>query len=185
MGHRLTKIYTRSGDKGETGLADGSRVSKDSLRIEVIGEVDELNSHIGVIMSHPIPENVAACLEEIQQDLFHIGGELATPGRRSVTSEDVSALEEILDGFNRRLPPLKEFVLPGGGPAASACHLARAVCRRAERRLVTLAKGEAVSAELLRYVNRLSDLLFVLARVLVWQEGGAEVLWDSDRGGTD
>ena len=182
MGHRLTKIYTRTGDQGQTGLADGTRVSKDSLRIEVIGEVDELNSHIGVVMSHPVPETVAACLEEIQHDLFHIGGELATPGRESVTAEDVSALEKILDGFNSRLPPLKEFVLPGGGPAASACHVARAVCRRAERHLVTLAREEFVNTELLRYVNRLSDLLFVLARVLVWQEGGAEVLWESEGG---
>ena len=180
MGHRLTKIYTRTGDKGQTGLADGTRVSKDSLRVEVIGEVDELNSHIGVVMSHPVPEPVAACLEGIQHDLFHIGGELATPGRESVTAEDVSALEKILDGFNSKLPPLKEFVLPGGGPAASACHVARAVCRRAERRLVTLAREQFVNTELLRYVNRLSDLLFVLARVLVWQEGGADVLWDSE-----
>ncbi len=181
MGHRLTKIYTRTGDKGETGLADGGRVAKDSLRIDVIGEVDELNSHIGVVMSHPIPEPVAACLEEIQHDLFHIGGELATPGRESVTAEDVSTLEKTLDGFNSKLPPLREFVLPGGGPAASACHVARAVCRRAERHLVSLSRQEPVNPVLLRYVNRLSDLLFVLARVLVWQEGGAEVLWDQER----
>ena len=185
MGHRLTKIYTRTGDKGQTGLVDGSRVSKDSLRIEVIGDVDELNSHIGVVMSHPIPEPVAVCLEEIQHDLFHIGGELATPGRKSVASEDVSALEKVLDGFNSKLPPLKEFVLPGGGPAASACHVARAVCRRAERHLVSLAREDSVNAELLRYVNRLSDLLFVLARVLVWQEGGTEVLWEPERGGSE
>ncbi len=181
MGHRLTKIYTRTGDKGETGLADGGRVAKDSLRIDVIGEVDELNSHIGVVMSHPIPEPEAACLEDIQHDLFHIGGELATPGRESVTAEDVSTLEKTLDGFNSKLPPLREFVLPGGGPAASACHVARAVCRRTERHLVSLSRQEPVNPVLLRYVNRLSDLLFVLARILVWQEGGAEVLWDQER----
>lgn len=182
MGHRLTRIYTRTGDKGQTGLGDGSRIAKDSLRVEVIGDVDELNSHIGVVMSRSIPEPVAECLENIQHDLFHIGGELATPGRESITSEDVSALEKILDGFNDRLPPLKEFVLPGGGPAASACHVARAVCRRTERHLVSLGKEAAVNAELLRYMNRLSDLLFVLARILVWEEGGAEILWEPERG---
>ncbi len=181
MGYRLTNIYTRTGDKGETGLADGSRIAKDSFRVEAIGDVDELNSHIGVILSHSIPESVQECLEGLQHDLFHIGGELATPGRKSVGSEDVSALEKILDGFNAELPPLKEFVLPGGGPAAAACHVARAVCRRAERHLVRLAEQEAVNADLLRYMNRLSDLLFVLARVLVWQNGGTEVLWEPAR----
>ena len=185
MADRLTRIYTRTGDKGETGLADGSRIAKTSRRVEAVGDVDELNSHIGVVMSHPIPEPVQACLEDIQHDLFHIGGELATPGRESVGGEDVSALEKVLDGFNAGLPPLKEFVLPGGGPAAAACHVARAVCRRAERHLVRLAEQESLNPELLRYINRLSDLLFVLARVLVWQENGTEVLWDPNRGGSD
>ncbi len=181
MAHRLTRIYTRTGDQGDTGLADGSRVRKDTLRVEVMGDVDELNSHIGVVLSHVVPDPVRECLEQIQHDLFHLGGELSVPGRQAIDAEDVAALEEILDGFNENLPPLKEFVLPGGGPAAAACHLARTVCRRAERHFVALTRLETVNPEGQRYLNRLSDLLFVLARVLVWHEQGPEVLWEPER----
>ena len=182
MGHRLSKIYTRTGDNGTTGLGDGSRTDKDSLRVEAYGTVDELNSAIGLLKTHTLPDVIRQELTDIQHDLFHIGGELATPGRESISSEDVSALEKILDGFNSKLPPVKEFVLPGGSSAAAACHVARAVCRRTERHLVSLRSAESVNPELLRYMNRLSDLLFVLARVLVWEEGGAELLWEPERG---
>jgi cob(I)alamin adenosyltransferase len=182
MGYRLSKIYTRTGDQGETGLGDGARVPKDGLRVETLGDVDELNSHIGVVLSQDVPGSVRECLEEVQHDLFHLGGELAVPGRQAIDAEDISALEEVLDGFNKDLPPLREFVLPGGGPAAAACYVARAVCRRAERHLVALSRTEPVNADGLRYLNRLSDLLFVLARTLVWHEGGAEILWDPGRG---
>jgi len=181
MGHRLTKIYTRTGDKGETGLGDGSRIAKDSPRIEVIGDVDELNSHLGAVLACDIPEPVQECLEDVQHDLFHLGGELSTPGRKAIVAANVSALEEILDGFNAGLPPLKEFILPGGGPGAAACHLARAVCRRAERHMVALARAEAINPQAQRYLNRLSDLLFVLARILVWEAGGTDVLWEPAR----
>jgi len=182
MGYRLSKIYTRTGDQGETGLADGARVPKDSPRLEVLGDVDELNSHIGVVLSQAVPGSVRECLEEVQHDLFHLGGELATPGRQAIDAENVSALEEVLDGFNENLPPLREFVLPGGGPAAAACHVARAVCRRAERHLVALSRTEPINTDGQRYLNRLSDLLFVLARTLVWHEGEAEILWEPGRG---
>jgi cob(I)alamin adenosyltransferase len=183
MGNRLSKIYTRTGDDGTTGLGDGSRVSKDSLRVEAFGTVDELNSAIGVLLATPgVPPAVAACLTEVQHELFDLGGELCLPGHRVMTAEQVTRLEKSLDEFNDTLPPLKEFILPGGGPAAAACHLARAIARRAERRVWTLAKAESVSPEVLKYLNRLSDLLFVLARVLARHERGAEVLWRHDRG---
>ena len=183
MGNRLSRIYTRTGDDGTTGLGDGTRVPKDSLRVEAFGTVDELNSAIGVLLATPgIPPAVAACLTEVQHELFDLGGELCIPGHRAITAEKVTRLEESLDEFNDTLPPLKEFILPGGGPAAAACHMARAIARRAERRVWTLAKAESVSAEVARYLNRLSDLLFVLARVLARHERGAEVLWRHDRG---
>jgi cob(I)alamin adenosyltransferase len=185
MGNRLSKIYTRTGDDGTTGLGDGSRVPKDSLRVEAYGTVDELNSAIGVLLAVPdLPRAVTSCLIEVQHELFDMGGELCIPGHTAITAALVSQLEQALDGFNEPLPPLKEFILPGGGPAAAACHLARTIARRAERRLWTLARAEAVSPELAKYLNRLSDLLFVLARVLARHERGAEVLWRHDRKGS-
>jgi cob(I)alamin adenosyltransferase len=186
MGNRLSKIYTRTGDGGTTGLGDGTRVPKDSARVEAYGTVDELNSVIGVLLALPgLPEAVASCLTQVQHELFDLGGELCIPGHRVITAAHVARLEQALDGFNDALPPLKEFILPGGGPAASACHLARTVARRAERRAWTLAKTEPVAPEVTQYLNRLSDLLFVLARVLVRQERGTEVLWRHERGKPD
>jgi cob(I)alamin adenosyltransferase len=182
MGNRLSKIYTRTGDDGTTGLGDGSRVPKDSVRVEAYGTVDELNSAVGVLLAVPgLPPAVSACLTEVQQELFDMGGELCIPGHRVISAGQVTRLEEALDGFNDALPPLKEFILPGGGAGAAACHLARAIARRAERRVWTLARAEAVSPEVAKYLNRLSDLLFVLARVLARHERGAEVLWRHDR----
>jgi cob(I)alamin adenosyltransferase len=178
MGNRLSKIYTRTGDDGTTGLGDGSRVPKENLRVEAYGTVDEANSAIGVILSvGTLPAPIAHCLTEVQHDLFDLGGELCIPGHRMIEAAHVERLEADLDGLNDSLPPLKEFILPGGGPAAAACHVARAVCRRAERRCWSLARTESVSIETLKYLNRLSDLLFVLARVLARHEHGSEVIW--------
>jgi cob(I)alamin adenosyltransferase len=178
MGNRLSKIYTRTGDDGSTGLGDGSRVPKENLRVEAYGTVDEANSAIGVVLSlAALPPAIAGCLTEVQHDLFDLGGELCIPGHRMIGAAHVERLENELDGFNENLPPLKEFILPGGGPAAAACHVARAVCRRAERRCWSLARIESVGPETLKYLNRLSDLLFVLARVLARLENGSEVVW--------
>ena len=178
MGNRLSKIYTRTGDDGSTGLGDGSRVPKENLRVEAYGTVDEANSTIGLILSvNTLPPAIARCLTEVQHDLFDLGGELCIPGHRMINAAQVERLEAELDGFNEPLPPLKEFILPSGGPATAACHVARAVCRRAERRCWSLARTESVSAEALKYLNRLSDLLFVLARVLARHEHGSEVIW--------
>ena len=178
MGHRLSKIYTRTGDDGTTGLGDGSRTAKESLRVEAYGTVDEANSCLGLVLAVPgLPAAVSACLLEVQHDLFDLGAELCIPGHRVIKDADVARLEAQLDGFNEPLPPLKEFILPGGGPAAAACHLARPGARRAERRAWALAREEPVAPEVLKYLNRLSDLLFVLARVLVRHEQGGEVLW--------
>ena len=182
MGNRLSKIYTRTGDDGSTGLGDGSRVRKDSLRVEAYGTVDELNSAIGVLLAVPgLPDEVSRCLTEVQHELFDMGGELCIPGHTAITAALVTRLENALDGFNDTLPPLKEFILPGGGAAAAACHLARAIARRAERRVWTLAAAEAVSPEVTHYLNRLSDLLFVMARVLARAAHGTEVLWRHER----
>ena len=182
MGNRLSKIYTRTGDDGTTGLGDGSRVPKDSLRVEAYGTVDELNSAIGVLLALPgLPEAVTGCLTEVQHELFDMGGELCIPGHTAIKPGQIVRLEHELDAFNDALPPLKEFILPGGGPAAAACHLARTIARRAERRVWTLARAEALSPEVAKYLNRLSDLLFVLARVLARHERGTEVLWRHDR----
>ncbi len=182
MGNRLSKIYTRTGDDGTTGLGDGSRVRKDSLRVEAYGTVDELNSAIGVLLAVPdLPDDVSACLTGVQHELFDMGGELCIPGHTAITAAHVTRLENALDGFNDTLPPLKEFILPGGGGAAAACHLARAVARRAERRVWTLAAAEAVGPEVTNYLNRLSDLLFVMARVLARHAHGTEVLWRHER----
>jgi cob(I)alamin adenosyltransferase len=183
LGHRLSKIYTRTGDDGTTGLGDGSRTPKDAPRVEAYGTVDELNSAIGVVLAvRTLPKAVRDCLTEVQHDLFDLGGELCIPGHRAISDEFVMRLELALDGFNEPLPPLREFILPGGGPAAAACHLARTICRRAERRVCTLARSEAVAPEVSKYLNRLSDLLFVLARVIARHERGGEVLWKRGRG---
>lgn len=177
MGHRLSKIYTRTGDDGTTGLGDGTRVPKTHARIETYGAVDEANSAIGMVIAATPVDEIRAVLTRIQHELFDLGGELSVPGLRSITEAHVTRLEQDLDRFNAALPPLKEFILPSGGTATSACHLARAIARRAERRTWTLAQSEPIAPELTRYLNRLSDLLFVLARVLVRHEQGAEVLW--------
>ena len=183
MGHRLSRIYTRTGDDGTTGLGDGSRVRKDHARVEAYGTVDEANSTIGMILAVPgLPPEVARCLTEIQHDLFDLGGELCIPGTQGIKPERIAQLEQVLDRFNDPLPALKDFILPGGGPAASACHLARTIVRRAERRVWSLAEVEQVNMEVPRYLNRLSDLLFVIARVLARHEHGSEVLWRHDRG---
>ena len=181
MGHRLTKIYTRTGDTGETGLGDGSRVAKDSQRVHALGEVDELNSVIGLLLVENLPAGARAALERIQHDLFDLGGEVCIPGHTSMSGDQVTRLEVLLDEFNSDLPPLKEFILPGGTRAASLAHLARTVCRRAERALVSLARAEAVGATARIYLNRLSDFLFVLGRVLNRKGGGSDVLWRRDK----
>ena len=178
MGHRLSRIYTRTGDDGSTGLGDGMRVPKEHLRVEAYGTVDEANSAVGVVLAvSGLPQPVVDCLTDVQHDLFDLGGELCMPGYRAITDQYVDRLEQVLDRFNADLPPLKDFILPGGGPAAAACHLARTVTRRAERRVWALARAEDVAAEVPRYLNRLSDLLFVIARVLARHENGTEVLW--------
>jgi cob(I)alamin adenosyltransferase len=178
MGHRLSKIYTRTGDDGSTGLGDGMRVPKEHLRVEAYGTVDEANSAIGVVLAlAALPADIAATLTDIQHDLFDLGGELCIPGHRAITAQYIERLEQTLDRLNEGLPPLKDFILPGGGPAAAACHLARTVARRAERRVWALARAENVAPEVPQYLNRLSDLLFVVARVLARHENGSEVLW--------
>jgi len=181
MGHRLSKIYTRTGDAGTTGLGDGSRTGKDSLRIEAIGEVDELNSMLGALLAEDLPQAVRTALIDVQHDLFDLGGELCIPGRSAVSEKQVSRLADLLDGFNADLPPLKEFILPGGSRTAALAHLARTVCRRAERRLVALGKAEAVNDAVRRYLNRLSDLLFVLGRVLNRASGQGDMLWQQSK----
>jgi len=178
MGHRLSRIYTRTGDDGSTGLGDGMRVPKEHLRVEAYGTVDEANSAVGVVLALPgLPAPVAECLTGVQHVLFDLGGELCMPGHRVMVPADVERLEDALDRFNADLPPLKDFILPGGGPAAAACHVARTVARRAERRVWALSRVEQVAAEVPQYLNRLSDLLFVIARVLARHENGVEVLW--------
>jgi len=177
MAMRLTKIVTRSGDDGTTGLGDGSRTSKDSPRVEALGEIDELNSQIGLVIALGTPPNLRELLQEIQQRLFDAGGELSLPGRQLLGEPALLALEQRLEELNLGLPPLTEFVLPGGSPAAAACHVARSVCRRAERRLIWLGRQERVNPTLLKYLNRLSDLLFVVARCLARTANPQETLW--------
>lgn len=182
MGHRLSKIYTRTGDDGTTGLGDGSRVRKDSNRIEVIGQLDELNCLVGLTLSNDLPAKVRQCLDRVQHTLLDIGGELAVPGFDAlVTAQNVKFLEQNLDQLNSQLAPLKEFILPGGVRAAAHCHVARAVCRRVERRMHALASGETVSTFTTQYINRLSDYLFVAARYINLKAGDADVLWNHDR----
>jgi cob(I)alamin adenosyltransferase len=177
MGNRLTRIYTRTGDDGSTGLGDGSRTGKESPRVEAMGEVDELNSVIGLLLTEHMPDNLAATLTDIQHDLFDLGGELCMPGHTLLKMERIAWLENILDGLNDVLPPLKEFILPGGTRKAALCHLARTVCRRAERRVIALKRDETVSDAVVQYLNRLSDLLFVLARTFNRIENRPDVLW--------
>ena len=182
MGNRLSRIYTRTGDDGTTGLGDGTRVPKEHPRVEAYGSVDEASSAIGMVLAVPgLPTAVTECLVEVQHELFDLGGELCIPGHRAITDEHVTRLEHALDGFNEPLPPLKDFILPGGGTAAGACHLARTITRRAERRVWELARTEAVAPPVAQYLNRLSDLLFVVARVLARHESGSEVLWRHQR----
>ena len=181
MGNRLSRIYTRTGDDGSTGLGDGTRVGKDSARVEAYGTVDEANACIGLLLATDMPETVRDLLTRIQHQLFDLGGELCIPGHAAIFDADIDALEAQLDQFNEGLPALKEFILPGGGEAAARCHIARTVVRRAERDAVTLSRHDAVRPQAIRYLNRLSDLLFVLARVLARSSGHGEVLWDHDR----
>ncbi|MCG8536556.1 MAG: cob(I)yrinic acid a,c-diamide adenosyltransferase [Pseudomonadales bacterium] len=182
MGNRLSKIYTRTGDKGTTGLGDGSRVDKDSLRVEAYGTTDELNSIVGMILSESeVAEPLKTMLLEIQHDLFDIGAELCVPGHSVITEAFVQRLEQQIDELNQDLPYLKEFILPGGNRAATTCHLARTVCRRAERRVLTLSKEETINDWGLKYLNRLSDFLFVAARVLARANGSEETLWNRKR----
>ncbi|MBI4990003.1 MAG: cob(I)yrinic acid a,c-diamide adenosyltransferase [Rhodocyclales bacterium] len=181
MGHRLSKIYTRTGDAGTTGLADGSRVAKDSPRIAALGDLDELNSVIGLLLTEELPEDIRALLTGIQHDLFDLGGEMAIPGSALLNEKGIGELEAAIDHYNAALGPLKEFILPGGARPAALAHLARAVCRRAERQLVAVAGAEAISEAGRKYVNRLSDLLFVLGRSLNRIAGRGDVLWRKDR----
>ena len=181
MGHRLSRIVTRTGDAGTTGLGDGSRVPKDSARIDAIGAIDELNSTIGVLAAEPLPAALAAMITDLQHDLFDLGGALSIPGHASLTEAPVLRLEEAVERLNADLAPLKEFILPGGTRAAALAHVARTVCRRAERSLISAAANEAVTDLARIYLNRLSDLLFVLARTLNRAEGRPDVLWRKSR----
>jgi cob(I)alamin adenosyltransferase len=181
VGNRLSRIYTRTGDDGSTGLGDGSRVAKDSARVTAYGTVDEANSALGVVLAQELPAEVRDDLVSIQHQLFDLGGELCIPGHAAIFDDDVTRLEQTLDRYNADLPALKDFILPGGGAAAAFCHLARTVTRRAEREVVTLSHHDAVRPEAIRYLNRLSDLLFVLARVLARASGHGEVLWKHER----
>ena len=179
MANRLSKIYTRTGDDGTTGLGDGTRVAKDSLRVDAMGDVDELNSIIGLMLTENVPEILTDLLTQVQHDLFNLGGEICIPDYVILQQANIDNLEEAIDTLNDDLAPLKEFILPGGTKAASFCHLARTVCRRAERKLITLARDEKVTAISLKYLNRLSDLLFVLCRVINKEAGIADVLWNN------
>ncbi|HZW17487.1 MAG TPA: cob(I)yrinic acid a,c-diamide adenosyltransferase [Luteimonas sp.] len=181
MGNRLSKIYTRTGDDGTTGLGDGSRVAKDSARVDAYGTVDEANSCIGLLLAADVADDIRNLLTTIQHQLFDLGGELCIPGHAAIHDADIDRLEQHLDHYNAALPPLKEFILPGGGEAAARCHVARTVVRRAERQAVTLARQETVRPQPIRYLNRLSDLLFVLARVLARASGHGEVIWQHER----
>ncbi|MFA9459722.1 cob(I)yrinic acid a,c-diamide adenosyltransferase [Thiohalorhabdus methylotrophus] len=182
MGHRLSRIYTRTGDEGSSDLGDGTRVAKNHPRLEAYGDVDELNSQVGLIAAEPLPEDIARLLGDLQHDLFDLGAELVVPGHEALREAQVDALEARIDELNAELGPLKEFILPGGGRAGAQAHAARTVCRRAERAVYTLSIEEPVSAVTLRYLNRLSDLLFVLARAINRRTGAPETLWNRDRG---
>ncbi len=181
MANRLSKIATRKGDDGSTGLGDGSRTAKDSVRIHTLGEVDELNSFVGLLLCEDMPADLREELVSIQHDLFDLGGELCIPGYTMITEEHVARIDTLLEKYNSTLPPLKDFILPAGSRAASVAHLCRTVCRRAERSIVALGKSEAINEHPRQYVNRLSDLMFVLSRVLNRFAGGSDVLWQHER----
>ena len=181
MGNRLSKIATRTGDTGTTGLGDGSRVDKDNLRVHAMGDVDELNSHVGLLLCESLPETLRGELVTIQHDLFDMGGELCIPGFVMITDSHVERLDGLLEKYNADLPPLADFILPAGSRAAAQAHVCRTVCRRAERVIVSLGKADALHDNPRRYMNRLSDLLFVLSRVLNRFAGGGDVLWEKDR----
>lgn len=181
MGNRLSKIATRTGDNGSTGLGDGSRTGKDSQRVHAMGDVDELNSQIGVLLCEALPPALREELISIQHDLFDLGGELCIPGYTMITEVQVARLDALLEKYNADLPPLKDFILPGGSRAAALAHVCRTVCRRAERQIVALGKTEKLNDSPRQYMNRLSDLLFVLSRVLNRFAGGSDVQWEKDR----
>ena len=181
MGNRLSKIYTRTGDDGTTGLGDGSRTQKDSLRVEAYGTVDELNSTLGLLVANLENPGIVSVLVDIQHDLFDLGGELCVPGMELIKDRHIDRLERELDRLNADLPPLKDFILPGGSMTAAQAHLSRTICRRAERRVISLARQEPVNEPVIRYLNRLSDLLFVIARTVARASGAGEVLWDHER----
>ena len=181
MGNRLSKIATRTGDAGTTGLGDGSRVDKDALRVHAMGDVDELNSHIGVLLCEDLPAGMRHELVSIQHDLFDMGGELCIPGYQMITEAQVARLDALLEKYNADLEALKDFILPGGSRAAAIAHVCRTVCRRAERAIVSVGKSEAIHDHPRQYMNRLSDLLFVLSRVLNRYAGGTDVLWEKER----
>ncbi len=182
MANRLSKIYTRTGDDGSTGLGDGSRINKDSLRVDAMGDVDELNSIIGIMLTENLPDKLLSQLTQIQHDLFNLGGEICIPGHRILQQVRIQDLEAQIDAYNENLAPLKEFILPGGSKAAAYCHLARTVCRRAERKLVELHRKENLSPLSLQYLNRLSDLLFVMCRIINQAAGVPDVMWKNERG---
>ena len=184
MGHRLSKITTRTGDDGTTGLGDGSRVAKDSERVEALGAVDELNSSIGMLLAEGLPEDLRDVLLDVQHSLFDLGGELSIPGYTLLSEPNVLKIESYLEKYNKNLPPLKDFILPGGGKAAALCHMARSTCRKAERRVVSLSKSSEVSPLAQQYLNRLSDLLFVLARYLNRYAKVGDVIWQRERNTT-
>lgn len=181
MGHRLSKIATRTGDNGTTGLADGSRIDKDHPRIAAMGDIDELNSAIGLILIHPLPDEISVQLNDIQHRLFDLGGELSMPGQGFISEQHVICLDEALETLNTDLPPLKEFILPGGSPAAAHCHMARTICRRAERSVIASGRETALNHHAIAYLNRLSDLLFVMARILTRGNNHDEPQWRSNR----
>jgi len=181
MGNRLSKIATRTGDNGTTGLGDGSRVPKDSLRVQAMGDVDELNSHVGLLLCEELPQALRDELVSIQHDLFDLGGELCIPGYTLIADTHVARLDGLLEKYNADLPPLKDFILPAGSRAAALAHVCRTVCRRAERSVVSLGQRETLNANPRHYLNRLSDLMFVLSRVLNRYAGGGDVLWEKDR----
>lgn len=181
MGNRLSKIYTRTGDNGTTGLGDGSRINKDSIRVEAMGDVDELNSVIGLILAEGVSPRLQVTLTKIQHDLFNLGGEICIPGYVLLTASCVDELEQSIDTLNGELSPLKEFILPGGSKSAAFCHLARTVCRRAERKLIELHRHEKVTEISLQYLNRLSDLLFVMCRIMNKEAGIKDVLWRNEQ----
>jgi len=181
MGNRLSKIATRTGDRGETGLGDGTRVAKDSARIQALGDIDELNSSIGVLLAEKMPAKLREALLDVQHGLFDLGGELCIPGHSMITEAHVAHLDELLVANNKGVPPLKEFILPGGTRAAALAHFSRTVCRRAERSVVALGRAEPVGERARQYLNRLSDLLFVLGRALNRAGKRGDVLWRHER----